>query len=55
MTPVEYEAAHEVVDLEAVANTLNARPRKTLQWRTPAEALNEQLLLLQQADVATTD
>jgi hypothetical protein len=26
---------HSPEDLEAVANTLNARPRKTLQWRTP--------------------
>jgi IS30 family transposase len=43
--------AHEI---EAVAATLNNRPRKTLGWKTPAEALNEQLLSLQQAGVATT-
>ncbi len=42
-------------DIEAVAHTLNARPRKTLGWRTPAEALNEHILLLQQTGVATTD
>jgi transposase, IS30 family len=30
-------------DLEAVAFTLNTRPRKTLGWRTPAEALDNHL------------
>jgi IS30 family transposase len=34
-------------ELAAVANTLNNRPRKTLDWKTPAEALNK-LLLSQQ-------
>ena len=32
-------------EIEAVANALNGRPRKTLGWKTPAEALNEHLLL----------
>jgi IS30 family transposase len=41
-------------EIEAIAAALNARPRKTLGWQTPAEALNEQLLLLQQGGVATT-
>jgi IS30 family transposase len=41
-------------EIEAVATTLNSRPRKTLGWKTPAEAFNEQLLL-EQAGVATTD
>jgi IS30 family transposase len=41
-------------EIEAVAHALNTRPRKTLGWMTPAEAFNEQLLLLQQAGVATT-
>ena len=35
--------------LEFVANQLNDRPRKRLQWRTPKEALNE-LLSPQQTD-----
>ncbi len=34
---------HSIEDLAAVAATLNSRPRKTLGWRTPAEALNEHL------------
>jgi IS30 family transposase len=41
-------------EIEAVATALNSRPRKTLGWKTPAEALNEQLLSLQQAGVAST-
>jgi IS30 family transposase len=41
-------------EIEAVAATLNGRPRKTLNWKTPAEALDEQLISLQQAGVATT-
>jgi len=36
-------AKHSAEDLAAVAATLNRRPRKTLAWRTPAEALNEYL------------
>jgi len=47
-------ARHSRDDLEAVAATLNSRPRKTLGWKTPAEALDEQLVLLQQAGVAST-
>ena len=30
-------------EIQAVALTLNNRPRKTLGWKTPAEALNEYL------------
>jgi IS30 family transposase len=36
-------ARHSVGDLAAVAATLNTRPRKTLGWKTPAEALDEYL------------
>lgn len=42
-------------EIEAVAATLNSRPRKTLGWKTPAEALNEHLLSLQNAGVASID
>jgi IS30 family transposase len=38
---------HGPEDLAAVAAALNGRPRKTLGWKTPAEALNEHLLALQ--------
>ena len=41
-------------EIEAVAHALNTRPRKTLGWKTPTEAFNEHLLLLQQAGVAST-
>jgi len=41
-------------DLEAVAPTLNNRPRKNLDLRTPAEAFEEQLRTIQQPGVATT-
>ena len=45
---------HSRDDLEAVALALNTRPRKTLGWKTPAEALDEHLRSIQQAGVATT-
>ena len=43
-----------VEDREAVAHALNTRPRKTLGWKTPAEALNEHLLSVRKASVAST-
>jgi IS30 family transposase len=48
-------AAHGADDLAAVAHALNTRPRKTLDWRTPAEALDEILRSAQKDRVATTD
>lgn len=45
---------HTAEDLAAVAATLNSRPRKTLGWRTPAEALDDLLCSVQEAGVATT-
>ena len=47
-------AKHSNNDLEAVAAALNSRPRKTLEWRTPAEALNDHLRSPEQGSVATT-
>jgi IS30 family transposase len=45
---------HPRDDLDAVALALNTRPRKTLGWKTPAEALDELLHSSHQAGVATT-
>ena len=36
-------STHSASDLAAVALALNTRPRKTLAWRTPAEALDKLL------------
>ena len=36
-------ARHGPEDLAVVAAALNARPRKTLEWKTPAEILDEHL------------
>jgi IS30 family transposase len=47
-------SAHRPSELQAVALALNTRPRKTLGWRTPAEAFNEVLLSQNQSSVATT-
>lgn len=41
-------------DVAAVALALNTRPRKTLAWRTPAEALDQFLQETQTDTVATT-
>src|SRR5215210_8049932 len=47
-------SAHSADDLAAVAMVLNARPRKTLGWRTPAEALDGFLRSFETGRVATT-
>jgi IS30 family transposase len=47
----DYPAEH----LDAVAAQLNGRPRKTLSWKTPAEALARLLSDDQPVGVATTD
>jgi IS30 family transposase len=46
-------SVHSADDLAAVAATLNARPRRTLGWRTPAEVFDEALRAAQNG-VATT-
>jgi IS30 family transposase len=45
---------HTREDLAAVAAALNGRPRKTLGWKTPADALDEHRRSLHEAGVATT-
>ncbi|MEV4081769.1 IS30 family transposase [Nonomuraea fuscirosea] len=45
---------HAQSDLDAIAATLNARPRKSLGWRTPAEDFNDHLNSLLSSSVATT-
>src|SRR3954453_14169687 len=47
-------SVHSAEDLAAVAITLNSRPRKTLGWRTPAEALDQFLRSSHIGRVATT-
>lgn len=41
-------------ETQAVAHALNTSPRKTLDWKTPTEALNEYLKSIQQPSFATT-
>jgi transposase, IS30 family len=47
-------AVHSPTDLAVVAAELNGRPRQTLGWRTPAEALNDLLSTAQPTSDATT-
>jgi len=47
-------SAHSAEAIAAVAATLNTRPRKALNWKTPAEALDACLLQINKSPVATT-
>ncbi len=47
-------SVHTAADLDAIADQLNGRPRKTLGFHTPAEVLTQLLSKDQQAGVATT-
>jgi IS30 family transposase len=47
-------SVHGAKELTAVALALNTRPRKTLGWRTPAEALEQFLSSTRAGSVATT-
>jgi IS30 family transposase len=41
---------HSADDIAAVAAALNARPRKTLAWQTPAEALDQLIISAMSSD-----
>ena len=43
---------HSAEEIAAVAAALNSRPRKTLDWKTPAEALDHLLLSAEKDGVA---
>ena len=45
---------HTPRELDAVAHAINTRPRKTLGWKTPAEALDGVLAKVHKDGVATT-
>jgi transposase, IS30 family len=47
-------SGHTKAHLDDIAARLNGRPRQTLAFRTPAEALNDLLLNPPTGDVATT-
>jgi IS30 family transposase len=47
-------SGHGADEIAAVAAALNARPRKTLNWRTPAEVLDELLRPTIEQPIATT-
>lgn len=41
-------------ELQAVADTLNNRPRKTLKWRTPAELMRDEISSIESSVVSTS-
>ena len=43
-------STHSADDIAAVAAALNARPRKTLAWQTPAEALDQLIISAMSSD-----
>jgi IS30 family transposase len=45
---------HSAEEIAAIAAALNARPRKKLDWKTPAEALDHWLQFANKDHVATT-
>ena len=47
-------SVHTAADLDAIADKLNGRPRKTLRFHTPAEELDRLLSNAQHTGVATT-
>ncbi|WP_316227230.1 IS30 family transposase [Bradyrhizobium sp. SZCCHNR1047] len=47
-------SVYDADEIAAVAAALNSRPRKTLGWKTPAEALDELLSRMKTLGVATT-
>ena len=47
-------SAHSAMEIAAVAAALNARPRKTLDWKTPAEMFDQWLSKADKDRVATT-
>jgi IS30 family transposase len=49
-TDLSMRSAEEIA---AAAAALNSRPRKTLDWKTPAEALDQLLLSANKSRVAT--